>query len=103
MRDFPLNAEDLLHMGKGDRGIQGVVTPDPTGRDPPMAFIGCFSITPSYSQRQGLNVAFQGRLVPLDGEDEVGPAFLHKVICDLFLGEERIRRDDLPFDLQLIE
>ena len=102
MRDFPLNAEDLLHMGKGDRGIQGVVAPDPADRDSPMALIGRLIITSLCGQIQGLNVVLQGRLVPLDGEDEVGPAFLHKVICDLFLGEERIRRDDLPFDLQLI-
>ena len=27
--DFPFKAEDLLHMGKGARGIQGVVAPDP--------------------------------------------------------------------------
>ncbi len=43
MRDFPLNAEDLLHMRKGDRGIQGVVAPDPADRDPPMALLSVVS------------------------------------------------------------
>ncbi len=102
MRDFPLNAADLLHMRKGERGLQGVVAPDPPGRDPPVAFLGRFRITPSCSQPQGRNGALQGRLVLLDGEDEVGPPFLHKVLSDRFLGQERIRRDDRARDLDFL-
>ena len=67
-----------------------------------MAFLGCGIITSACSQRQGLTVALQGRLVPLDGEDEVGASFLHEVMGDRFLGEERIRSHDLPLDLYLI-
>jgi hypothetical protein len=67
-----------------------------------MAFLGRFRITPSCSQRQGLNGALQGRLVLLDGEDEVGAAFVDEVLGDRFLGQERIRRDDLSRDLYLI-
>ncbi len=102
MRHFPLNAEDLLDMRKVAIGIQGVIAPDPAGRDLPMAFLGGGIITPACSQRQGLNVVLQGGLVSLDGEDEVGAAFVHQVLGNLFLGEERIRRDHLPCDLERI-
>jgi len=102
MRDFPLNAEDLLHMGKFDRSIQGGIAPDPPSREPSMALIGRLIITSLCGQIQGLNGALQGRLVCLDGEDEVGAAFVDEVLGDRFLGEERIRRDDLAGDLQLI-
>ena len=59
MRDFPLNAEDLLHMGKVDIGMQGVVAPDPADRDPPMALMGRLIITSLCGQIQGLNVVLQ--------------------------------------------
>ncbi len=51
MRHFPLNAEDLLDMRKVDIGIQGVIAPDPAGRDLPMAFLGGGIIAPACSQR----------------------------------------------------
>ena len=60
-----------------------------------MAFIDRFRITSSCSQGQGLNVALQGRLVRLDGENEISASFFDEVLGDLFLGQERIRRDDL--------
>ena len=67
-----------------------------------MAFIDCFIITPSCSQGQGCNGALQGRLVLLDGKDEVGTSLVDEVLGDGFLGQERIRRDDLAGDLDLI-
>jgi len=103
MRDFPLNAEDLLHMRKVDKGIQGVVAPDPADRDPPMACIGRLILTSVCGQIQGLNVALPGWLVPLDGEDKVGISFGDEVLSTRFLGQERIRRDHLLLDLQFIE
>ncbi len=103
MRHFPLDAEDLRHRGNGARGIQGVVAPDPADRDPPMALIGRLILTSVCCQIQGLHIARQGRLVSLADEAKASPAFVHEVLGDLFLGEARIRRDHLPFDLQIIE